>query len=64
MIQNEDIFDAVVWFGLICYEYYVSDPEVDLRAWIQVFSGEPDIFVVENKDDVIPMNLQLYPYFS
>ena len=29
-IDEDDVYDAVVRFGLICYEYYVSDPDVDL----------------------------------
>lgn len=54
VIGKEEVFDTVLRFATVCYDYFVNDPEVDLRIWMQVYGGEPDLYVSENQNDTIP----------
>jgi hypothetical protein len=53
-LKTGEVYDAVLGNSVVCYEYEVKDKDADLRVRMNVFSGEPDIFVAENKNGSLP----------
>ena len=42
------IYDAVPWWKINCYNYTVSNPDKPLSVKLQVYAGNPDIYVNPN----------------
>jgi hypothetical protein len=40
-----EIYDAVPWWGVNCYNYSVSDKDKDFSVKLQAYTGNPDIYV-------------------
>ena len=38
-------YDAVRYWGLVCYNYTVSDAEKDFNIKLQSYAGDPDVYV-------------------
>ena len=55
------IYDTTLKYKKVCYEYFVADPDIDLKIKLKVYSGEPDVLANPSK---IPNSLSDFAYFS
>ena len=60
-IKNGEIYDTVFRWRNNCYDFYVSDPKMDLRIKMKVYSGDPDLYINPKE---LPQNLRDFKYNS
>lgn len=60
-IKTGEIYDNVFRWRNNCYDYYVKDPNMDLRIKMKVYSGDPDLYV---HPKILPQYLKDFKYNS
>jgi hypothetical protein len=60
-ISGEELYDNVFMHRNNCYEYYVSNPDMDMRVKMKVYSGDPDLYIHPKE---LPANLKDFKYNS
>lgn len=60
-IHEEWVYDTVIRYRQVCYNFHVADPHADLRVKMQVYSGEPDFYVHPGSK---PNALNEFKFFS
>jgi hypothetical protein len=42
---NHEIYDAAPWYGMNCYNYTVTDETKDVTFKLDVYTGNPDLYI-------------------